>query len=124
MTELLSERDAAVQQIIRLAQELYEALDSQNAERILIVQQKLSAVAEMVLARIDEENNLSGREKAIVRLLAGSAIKELPVKIADPGNYPQIKRDLRLLKSSLVLLPSPKTKIETNGGEYGRKPSG
>ena len=105
MTEFLSERDASVQQIIRLAQELYEALDSQNAQQILIVQQNLSAVAEMVLVLIDNEEDHSGQEKAIVRLLAGAAIKELPKEIQDPDNYAQIKRDLRLLKSSLVLLP-------------------
>ncbi len=105
MTKFISERDAAVQQIIRLTRDLYEALDSQNAQQILIAQQNLSAVAEMALVLIDNEEDLSGRDKAIVRLLAEGAIKELPLKIQDPANYSQIKRDLRLLRSSLVLLP-------------------
>ncbi len=70
MTEFISERDAAVQQIIRLTRDLYEALDSQNAQQILIAQQNLSAVAEMALVLIDKEGDLSGRDKAIVRLLA------------------------------------------------------
>lgn len=105
MTEFRSERDAAVQQIVKLAQILYEALDSQNAQQILTAQQNLSAIAEMMLAQIDREADLSGRDKAILRLLAEAAIKELPMKIQDPANYPQIRRDLRLLKSSLVLLP-------------------
>lgn len=105
MTEFISEKDAAVQQIIKLAHELYEALDSEDLQQILTAQQNLSAVAEMVLVQIDNEADLSGRDKAIVRLLAEAAIKELPLRIQDPANYPQIKRDLRLLKSSLVLLP-------------------
>lgn len=105
MTEFVSEKDAVVQQIIRLTRDLYEALDSHNAQQILIAQQNLSATAEKALVLIDHEIDLSGRDKAIVRLLAEVAIKELPVKIKDPANYPQIRRDLRLLKSSLVLLP-------------------
>jgi hypothetical protein len=105
MTEFISEKDAAIQQIIKLTRNLYEALDSQNAQQILTAQQNLSAVAEMALALMDREADLSGRDKAIFRLLAEGAIKELPLKIQDPVNYPQIKRDLRLLKSSLVLLP-------------------
>lgn len=105
MTESISEREAAVKQIIKLAQNLYEALENQELQEILIAQQNLSAVAEMVLLLMENEANLSGREKAIVRLLVGAAMKELPLKIQDPANYPQIKRDLRLLKSSLVLLP-------------------
>lgn len=105
MTESISDREAAVQQIIKLAQNLYEALENQELKEILIAQQNLSAVAEMVLLLMENEANLSGREKAIVRLLVGAAMKELPLKIQDPANYPQIKRDLRLLKSSLVLLP-------------------
>jgi hypothetical protein len=105
MTEFLSEKDTAVQQIVILAQALYEALDSQNAQQIQTAQQNLSAIAEMALAKLNREADLSGRDKAIVRLLAEAAIKELPLKIQDPANYPEIKRDLRLLKSSLVLLP-------------------
>lgn len=105
MTEAISDRDAVVQQTIRLTQILYEALESQDVQQILIAQQNLSEVAEMVLVLMENDANLSGREKAIVRLLAAAALKELPLKIQDPANYPQIKRDLRLLKSSLVLLP-------------------
>lgn len=105
MTETISDREAAIQQIIKLAQNLYEALENQELQQILIAQQNLSATAEMVLILMENEANISGREKAIVRLLVGAAMKELPLKIQDPANYPQIKRDLRLLKSSLVLLP-------------------
>ncbi len=105
MTEAISERDAAVQYIIRLAKDLYEALECQNDQQIQFAQQNLSDAAEKVLAKMENAPDLSGRDKAVLRLLAGAAIKELPNKIKDPANYPQIKRDLRLLKSSLVLLP-------------------
>lgn len=104
MTENSPERAAVIQQISKLAQALYEALDSQNREQILAAQKNLSAAAEAVWARVDADAALSGHDKAIVRLLADAAIKELPVKIQDPANYAQIKHELRLLKSSLVLL--------------------
>jgi hypothetical protein len=105
MTDVKPERDAAVQQIITLAQNLYGALESHDCQQIIIAQQNLSAVAELVLVQMEREAIISGRYKAIVRLLATAAIKGLPLKIQDPSNFPQIKRDLRLLKSSLVLLP-------------------
>lgn len=104
MTETTSAEAAVVQKISELAYALYEAIDGQNPQQILSAQQALSAAAEAVMANVNNDANLSGSDKAIVRLLAEAAIKELPQKIHDPANYPQIKHDLRLLKSSLVLL--------------------
>jgi hypothetical protein len=99
-----SEQAALVQQVTALVQALDEALERRDARQILNAQQELTAVAEMVWTRLDQDAGVSGRDKAIVRLLAGAAIKELPVAIQDPANYPKIQRDLRVLKSSLVLL--------------------
>ncbi len=99
-----SEQAALVQQVTALVQALDEALERRDSQQILNAQQNLTAVAEMIWTRVDHDANVSGREKAIVRLLAGAAIKELPMAIQDPANYPKIQRDLRVLKSSLVLL--------------------
>ncbi len=104
MSNIDPERAAALQQITALAQVLYEALERQDSQQILSAQQNLTAVAEMIWTRVDQDASVSGRDKAVVRLLAGAAIKELPVAIQDPGNYPKIQQDLRILKSSLVLL--------------------
>ncbi len=98
------EQAALVQQITTLVQVLDEALERRDSQQILSAQQNLTAIAEMVWTRLDQDAGLSGREKAIVRLLTGAAIKELPAAIQDPANYPKIQRDLRVLKSSLVLL--------------------
>lgn len=104
MTENNFERVQAVQQITALAQALYDALESQNSEQILAAQQNLSAAAQTLWASVENRADIPLREKGILRLLAGDAILELPEKIQDPANYARIQRDLRLLKSSLVLL--------------------
>jgi hypothetical protein len=104
MENLDSIQAALVGQVTALVQALDEALERRDSQQILTAQQELTAVAEMVWPRLDQDVGLSGREKAIVRLLTGVAIKELPVAIQDPANYPKIQRDLRVLKSSLVLL--------------------
>ncbi len=104
MTESIPERYDALQQFSGLAQALYDALESQNSEQILIAQQNLSTAAEALWANVEGRTDISAREKGVLRLLAGAAIKELPEKIKDPANYARIKQDLRLLKSSLVLL--------------------
>ena len=53
---------------------------------------------------VENRADITAREKGILRLLAGAAIKELPEMIKDPANYAKIEQDLRLLKSSLALL--------------------
>ncbi len=98
------EQAALVQQVTALVQALDVALERRDSQQILNTQQDLTAVAEMIWVRLDQYVGVSGREKAIVRLLTGVAIEELPVAIQDLANYPKIQRDLRVLKSSLVLL--------------------
>ena len=104
MTENTPERASAIQQISVLAQALYDALEGQNSEQILAAQQNLSTTAEALWASVESRTDIAAREKGILRLLADAAIKELPEKIKNPTNYAKIKQDLRLLKSSLVLL--------------------
>lgn len=104
MSEVNPEQAAAIQKISELAHALYVALDGQDTRQILSAQQALSATAEAMWSRVNGDENISHHDKAIVRLLAEAAIQELPQKIQDPANYAQIQHDLRLLKSSLVLL--------------------
>lgn len=104
MSNIDPEQASAIHQVTALAQVLYEALERQDPQQILSAQQDLTAVVEMIWPRVDQDTGVSGRDKAILRLLAGAAIKELPIAIQDPANYPKIQRDLRVLKSSLVLL--------------------
>lgn len=104
MTDNAPERTAAIQQVLTLAEELYEALESQNSESILAAQQSLSTTAEAMWLMVEGDASLTAREKGVVRLLAGAAIRELPEKIKDPANYATIKKDLRLLKASVALL--------------------
>ncbi len=98
------DRSAAVQQITALTQNLSEALDSTNPQRIVNMQQNLTAAAEMIWAYVEHDPEISGKDKAVVRLLANGAIQELPQLVQDPANYPKIKRELRLLRTSLALL--------------------
>ena len=104
MPNIDPELAATVQQVTALVQLLDEALERRDSQQILNAQQNLTAIGEMMWTRLDQDAGLSGREKAIVRLLAGAAIHELPIAIQDPANHPKIQRDLRVLKSSLVLL--------------------
>ncbi len=104
MTEINPERAAVIQQVTVLAQALYDALESQNTEQILVAQQNLTTSVETIWPRVESDATVTGREKAFLRLLAGAAIKELPEKIKDPANYAKIKQDLRLLKTSVELL--------------------
>ncbi len=104
MTDLTPERAAAIQGITALAQALYQALESQDGPQILRAQQDLSAAAETVWARVQPDASIPGRDKAVVRVLIGAAINELPQDIQDPANYRKIKQHLRLLQSSLVVL--------------------
>lgn len=104
MVEINPERAAIIQQITMLGQALYDALESQTTEQILVAQQNLTAVVETIWAKVEGDATLTGREKAVLRVLAGAAIKELPEKIKDPANYARIKQELRLLKTSAELL--------------------
>ncbi len=104
MPSLEPERAAVVQQVTALAQVLYEALDRHDVPQIQSAQQNLTAVAELIWSHVDQDAGIAGRDKAMVRLLAGAAIKDLPMAIQSPANYPKIQRDLRMLRSSLMVL--------------------
>jgi hypothetical protein len=94
---------ALVQHIMGLAQALASAIETGDSAQILTAQQNLTHTAEVAWAQYDNETH-SGKDKAVMRLLADLAMHDLPQDIQDPANYPQILHKLRLLKNSLVLL--------------------
>lgn len=102
MTELNPQYTAALQHLSTRLQALSNAIDSGDAQRILTTQKELTAAAEAIWSHI-ENDSLSGWDKALARLLAEGALKELPGDIQDPANYPRMQRELRLLKRSLEL---------------------
>ena len=102
MTELNPIYTAALQQVSTRLQALCDAIDSGDTQRILTAQKELTATAEVIWSHV-QNDPISGREKAIARLLADAALKELPQEIQDPANYPRIQRESRLLKRSLEL---------------------
>jgi hypothetical protein len=97
MVEINPERAAIIQQITVLGQVLYNAIESQDTGQILVAQQNLTTVAETIWAKVEGDATLTGREKAVLRVLAGAAIQELPERIKDPANYARIKQELRLI---------------------------
>jgi hypothetical protein len=102
MTELNPKYAAALQQVSAYLQALCDTIDSGDTQRILTTQKELTATAEAIWSHI-ENDPIPNRDKALARLLAGAALKDLPQEIQNPANYPRIQRELRLLKRSLEL---------------------
>lgn len=102
MTQLPPQYAAALQPVSTRLQALCDAIDSGDTQRILTTQKELTTAAEAIWSHI-ENDSLPGRDKALARLLAGGALKELPQEIQDPANYPRMQRELRLLKRTLEL---------------------
>ncbi len=87
-----------------LAETLVEAIHSGDRERILSAQAALTEEARSAWRMVEERGDLSPKDKALARLVAGMALEELPRDIQDPANDAQVLSRLRLLKNSLVLL--------------------
>ncbi len=104
MTNATPEQATAIQELTALAEALYKSLDNGDRQQILAAQQNLSAAAGLGWTRAQGDGGISRQEKAILRVLAGAALEDLPAEIQDSANDPKIKKQLRLLKSSLVLL--------------------
>lgn len=90
-------------QIGALADALLAALDSGDPAKIRDMQQIFSQAAGKAWEVVDELA-LNPREKAIPRLIVHWAVDELPEQIQDPANYPEIRRQLHLLKNSMEVL--------------------
>ncbi len=91
------------QHLLALATNLYTAIEGGDPAHILAAQQPFSQAVEALWQRIDHAD-IPEKDKAIARLLSNMALKDLPQLIQDPANYPEILREMRLLKNSLILL--------------------
>lgn len=91
-------------QIENLAHALGKAIQSGDREKILAAQQALTEEAIVDWDQVQQREDLTPKDKALARLLAGIAIKELPEIVQDPQNYPLILSRLRLLKNSAEAL--------------------
>lgn len=85
-----------------LARDLLEALETSDRERAHAAQQAFTATI-ATLWNAAEEATFDPKLKAILRLVAGWAITELPTQIQDSGKDEQIKRELRLFQRSLMM---------------------
>ncbi len=93
-----------LQQIADLAHALADALQHGDRQQILAAQRALTDEARYDWEIVQQRTDFTPKDKAVARLLADMALKELPDLIQDPVNYPTILSRLRLLKSSMALL--------------------
>lgn len=88
-------------QLNMLTKNLLDILDADDQEKMLIAQKELTGtVAALWNAREDME--VDPKTKAILRLVAGWVLNELPVQIQDPTKHAEIKRELKLFQRSLI----------------------
>ncbi len=86
-----------------LAKNLLDALESGDQAKTLVAQQEFTGTITM-LWNMAEVVNLDPKLKAVSRLVVRWAIDELPKEIQDPANNPEIKRQLKIFRRSLVML--------------------
>ena len=89
-------------QLNTLAQNLLDALEGSDREKIL-ADQKMFTDTISTMWNIFEQSETDPKIKSIPRLVMGWAIKELPEQIKDPNNDAQIKHELKLFQRSLIM---------------------
>ena len=89
-------------QLETLVRDLLEALDNSNREKALAAQQAFTGTIASLWSETDEIN-IDRKLKAILRLVAGWAITELPKQIQDPVNDDTVRRELKLFQRSLMM---------------------
>jgi len=89
-------------QLSLLANNLLDALDSNDQAQAFIAQQALTDAINS-LWNAAEDIDIDPKVKAISRLVAGWAMTELPNQIQDPANNAAIKRELKLFQRSLMM---------------------
>ena len=89
-------------QLSLLANNLLDALESNDQAKAFIAQQALTGAINTFW---NEEGgiDIDPKVKAISRLVAGWAMTELPNQIQDPANTATIKRELKLFQRSLMM---------------------
>ena len=98
-----SQVDEIRTQLSLLAKNLLDALENNDRAEALVAQQAFtSTIAKLWGAT--EEFYIEPKIKAILRLVAGWAINELPDQIQKPTNDVKIKRELKIFRNSLMLI--------------------
>ena len=89
-------------QLDTLNRDLLEALENSDREKVLAAQQAFTSAID-TLWNATEEINIDPKLKAILRLVAGWAITELPKHIQEPANDDTVRRELKLFQRSLMM---------------------
>ena len=89
-------------QLDTLTRDLLEALENSDHGKALASQQAFTGTID-TLWNATEEINIDPKLKAILRLVAGWAITELPKQIQDPANDDTVRRELKLFQRSLMM---------------------
>ena len=89
-------------QLSLLAKNLLDALENNDRAQALVAQQAFTSTI-AALWGATEEFDVDPKLKAILRLVAGWAIYELPSQIQNSTNDVKIKRELKIFKNSLIL---------------------
>jgi hypothetical protein len=89
-------------QLTMLTKNLLDTLENDDRGKTLVAQQAFTGTIS-AMWNATEENEMDPKLKAILRLIAGWAINELPKEIDDPVNDGKIKRELTLFQRSLTM---------------------
>ena len=89
-------------QLESLVRDLLEALENNDREKAVAAQQAFTGTIASLWSETDEIN-IDRKLKAILRLVAGWAITELPKQIQDPVNDDTVRRELKLFQRSLMM---------------------
>ena len=85
------------------AKNLLDAIENNDRAKALVAQQAFtSTIANLWGAT--EEFYIEPKIKAILRLVAGWAMNDLPNQIQNPTNDVKIKRKLKIIQNSLILV--------------------
>jgi hypothetical protein len=94
--------DEVKTQLDILTNNLLIALESDDRAKVLVAQNALTGIISSLWTMTDEVD-VNRRTKAILRLVAGWAITELPKQIEDVANDEKIKKELKLFQRSLIV---------------------
>jgi hypothetical protein len=89
-------------QLSLLTRALLDAIETGDRPRALVAQQEFTGTI-ATLWNATEEIGVDPGIKAILRLVAGWAMKELPAQIQDPVYDETIRRELKIFQRSLTV---------------------
>jgi len=94
--------DEVKTQLGDLVTNLLVSLEKGDQAKTLIAQQEFTGTVS-TLWNAREEVDFDSKIKAILRLVTGWVINELPVQIQDWKNHAEIKRELKLFQRGLMM---------------------